>query len=114
MTTPSGAQETPPPHLHFILKWSTAVLFAHGQYFKQHPDVFGPPFRALQKNMLQLHESLNKICTENEAYMDYLGTSSTKRDVTFPNEETESQVDFPPLQEEDPVASAGVDLPGWY
>lgn len=52
--------------------------------------------------------------------MDYLGTATKKREVTFANQDTdekENQLEFPPVEEESSAAedtSNPTNLPGWF
>eukprot|EP01126_Amoeba_proteus_P062326 TRINITY_DN8456_c0_g1_i4.p1 TRINITY_DN8456_c0_g1~~TRINITY_DN8456_c0_g1_i4.p1 ORF type:complete len:737 (-),score=150.98 TRINITY_DN8456_c0_g1_i4:285-2495(-) len=83
MSTPTPLWGTVSPHVHFTMKWISAILFSHGQFLKDNPGQFSTSFRALQKNILQVQEVLDQVCTNNSAIMSYLGNAQKKERFDF-------------------------------
>lgn len=49
------------PHLEFDLVWANALLMAHGRYLRERSGEFASIFRALQKGLTDLEQSISRL-----------------------------------------------------
>ncbi|KAF7966822.1 hypothetical protein HWV62_36959, partial [Athelia sp. TMB] len=60
------------PHLEFDLVWANALLMAHGRYLRERSGEFASVFRALQKGLTDVEQSISRLCDENTSTLAYL------------------------------------------
>jgi len=60
------------PHLEFDLLWVNTLLMVHGRLLRDRSGEFASVFRALQKGLGDLQQSISKLCEENSSTLSYL------------------------------------------
>jgi len=60
------------PHLEFDLLWVNALLSLHGRYLREHSLEYASYFRAVNKSLTELQQSVTSLCEENTGKLSYL------------------------------------------